>query len=276
MKNLLSVFSLFAAVVLVFSGCAKMAPKCVSPEDTPAHHYVTGMELIEAGRINEAGEKFERARYCDSGYGPAYAGLAIVSAEKAAAATKEGYRKVDVEAAWDMLETSGDKAATVADDFAFRLASMRVYTAIKPSRKWLNNVEDDYKKAMKLKVDEKKLLFYEGREAASFFMGKAYLEGREFQDAGFGVGPIDATFNTIANMVESQSRLLRFSVNAITGGMDAQGEVTVRLQENGRVAVGKGADPDIITASAKAFVNGLNRLAYLKRNPSISPQERTP
>jgi 2-isopropylmalate synthase len=58
--------------------------------------------------------------------------------------------------------------------------------------------------------------------------------------------------------------------------MDAQGEVTVRLQENGRVAVGKGADPDIITASAKAFVNGLNRLAYLKQNPSISPGERTP
>lgn len=183
MKNILSVFSLFAAVVLVFSGCAKTAPKCVSPEDTPAHHYVTGMDLIEAGRINEAGEKFERARYCDSGYGPAYAGLAIVSAEKAAAAKEDGYRKVDVDNALDMLDTSEKKAATSADDFAYRLASMRVYTVIKPSRKWLNNVEDDYKKAMKLKVDEKKLLFYEGREAASFFMGKAYLEGREFQAA---------------------------------------------------------------------------------------------
>ncbi|MBW1785186.1 MAG: 2-isopropylmalate synthase [Deltaproteobacteria bacterium] len=104
---------------------------------------------------------------------------------------------------------------------------------------------------------------------------KLKVEGREIQGAGFGVGPIDATFNTIAKMAESQSKLLRFSVNAITGGMDAQGEVTVRLKENGRVALGKGADPDIITASAKAFVNGLNRLAYMKRNPSISPQERT-
>jgi 2-isopropylmalate synthase len=104
---------------------------------------------------------------------------------------------------------------------------------------------------------------------------KLKIEGQEVQGAGFGVGPIDAAFNTIATIAESQSKLLRFSVNAITGGMDAQGEVTVRLQENGRVALGKGADPDIITASAKAFVNGLNRLAYMKQNPSISPQERT-
>ena len=49
----------------------------------------------------------------------------------------------------------------------------------------------------------------------------------------------------------------------------------MRLQENGLVVLGKGADPDIITASAKAFVNGLNRLEYLRKNPSLSPEERT-
>jgi 2-isopropylmalate synthase len=76
-------------------------------------------------------------------------------------------------------------------------------------------------------------------------------------------------------MVGSQAKLLRFSVNAISGGMDAQGEVTVRLKENGLVALGKGADPDIITASAKAYINGLNRLEYMKRNPSLSAEERT-
>jgi len=75
-------------------------------------------------------------------------------------------------------------------------------------------------------------------------------------------------------MVGSKSKLLRFTVSAITGGTDAQGEVTVRLMENGLVALGKGTDPDIITASAKAFINGLNRLEYMKKNPSISPQER--
>jgi len=104
---------------------------------------------------------------------------------------------------------------------------------------------------------------------------KLKIRGSESQNAGFGVGPIDATYNTIAKMTGSRSKLVRFSVNSNTGGTDAQGEVTVRLQENGLVALGKGADPDIITASAKAYINGLNRLEYMKRNPSLSPDERT-
>jgi 2-isopropylmalate synthase len=103
---------------------------------------------------------------------------------------------------------------------------------------------------------------------------KLQVRGEEAQTAGFGVGPIDATFNAIAKMTGSQSKLLRFSVNAISGGMDAQGEVTVRLQENGLVALGKGADPDIITASAKAYINGLNRLEHMKRNPTLAAEER--
>jgi 2-isopropylmalate synthase len=95
------------------------------------------------------------------------------------------------------------------------------------------------------------------------------IEGKDIQSSGYGVGPIDATYNTIAKMTGTGSKLVRFSVNSITGGMDAQGEVTVRLEENGLVAMGKGTDPDIITASAKAYINGLNRLEYLRRNPSI-------
>ena len=101
------------------------------------------------------------------------------------------------------------------------------------------------------------------------------IEGEKEQSSGFGVGPIDATFNTIAKMTGTSSTLVRFSVNSITGGMDAQGEVTVRLQENGMLALGKGTDPDIITAAAKAYINGLNRLRYLKMNPSINAQERS-
>jgi 2-isopropylmalate synthase len=103
---------------------------------------------------------------------------------------------------------------------------------------------------------------------------KLQIDGVESQGAGFGVGPIDATYNTIAKMTGTRSKLVRFSINAISGGTDAQGEVTVRLQENGLVALGKGADPDIFTASAKAYINGLNRLEYLKKNPSLSAEER--
>jgi 2-isopropylmalate synthase len=100
------------------------------------------------------------------------------------------------------------------------------------------------------------------------------VEGNKVQSSGFGVGPIDAVYNTIVKMTGTRSRLLTFAVNSITGGMDAQGEVTVRLQENGSVALGKGTDSDIITAAAKAYINGLNRLEYLRRNPSINAQDR--
>ena len=93
------------------------------------------------------------------------------------------------------------------------------------------------------------------------------INGRPTRDAGYGNGPIDAAFNSIAKLTGTQSELLRFTVSALSGGTDSQGEVTVRLRENGLVALGKGADPDIITASAKAYVNGLNRLEYLKAHP---------
>ncbi len=93
------------------------------------------------------------------------------------------------------------------------------------------------------------------------------INDRPARAAGYGNGPIDAAFNTIAKLTGTRSELLRFTVSALSGGTDAQGEVTVRLRENGLVALGKGADPDIITASAKAYLNGLNRLEYLKANP---------
>jgi 2-isopropylmalate synthase len=93
------------------------------------------------------------------------------------------------------------------------------------------------------------------------------INGRMVQDAGYGNGPIDAAYNTISKLTGTASELLRFSISALTGGTDALGEVTVRLRENGLLALGKGADPDIITASAKAYINGLNRLEYLKNHP---------
>ncbi|MEG6504068.1 2-isopropylmalate synthase [Nitratidesulfovibrio sp. 1201_IL3209] len=85
--------------------------------------------------------------------------------------------------------------------------------------------------------------------------------GETRRAAGFGVGPIDAVFNVIGDIVGRAPVLERYSVTAITGGTDAQGEVTVRLRQNGGSAVGRGSDPDIILASARAYVNALNRLA---------------
>ena len=75
-----------------------------------------------------------------------------------------------------------------------------------------------------------------------------------------GDGPVDAVFKAIERMVSSNAKLLLYSVNAITTGTDAQGEVTVRLERNGRIVNGNGADTDIIVASAKAYLNALNKL----------------
>jgi 2-isopropylmalate synthase len=101
---------------------------------------------------------------------------------------------------------------------------------------------------------------------------KLSVNGRSVQGADYGNGPIDAVYNTISKLTRTSAELLRFSISALTGGTDAMGEVTVRLKENGLTALGKGADPDIITASAMAYINGLNRLEYLKSHPAISAQ----
>ena len=86
------------------------------------------------------------------------------------------------------------------------------------------------------------------------------VDGMERSGAGFGVGPVDALFNVIADMVGREPELEQYAINAITGGTDALGEVTVRLKENGHSAVGRGTHPDIFVASAKAYVDALNHL----------------
>ncbi|MFW6115252.1 MAG: 2-isopropylmalate synthase [Thermodesulfobacteriota bacterium] len=105
-----------------------------------------------------------------------------------------------------------------------------------------------------------------GTEAVPTATVQLEIDGKTEQDAGFGMGPIDATFNTIAEITGTHSKLLHFSVDSLTGGTDAQGIVTVQLEEDGIRTLGKGNDPDIIVASAKAYINGLNRLEHQRRN----------
>ncbi|MGL4409136.1 2-isopropylmalate synthase [Zoogloea sp.] len=95
--------------------------------------------------------------------------------------------------------------------------------------------------------------------------------GKESRVESTGSGPVDAAFKAIEKTVQSGAELLLYSVNAITTGTDAQGEVTVRLSKEGRVVNGQGADTDIIVASAKAYLNALNKLhANQERvNPQI-------
>ncbi len=85
-------------------------------------------------------------------------------------------------------------------------------------------------------------------------------DGKERRAEARGSGPVDASFKAIEELARSGAELLLYSVNNITTGTDSQGEVTVRLTKGGRIVNGQGADTDIVVASAKAYVNALNKL----------------
>ena len=87
------------------------------------------------------------------------------------------------------------------------------------------------------------------------------IDGQSVSQTGTGDGPVDAVYRTIASLTETKSHLRAYIVKAITGGTDAQGEVSVRIEENGEVVTGHGSDTDIIIASAHAYLNALNKLA---------------
>ncbi len=86
------------------------------------------------------------------------------------------------------------------------------------------------------------------------------VDGREIRGESDGNGPVDASLKAIESHVKSGAEMVLYSVNAISGSTESQGEVTVRLQNAGRVVNGVGADPDIVVASAKAYLSALNKL----------------
>ncbi len=96
------------------------------------------------------------------------------------------------------------------------------------------------------------------------------VDGKEVRATARGSGPVDASFKAIEKIVKSGGQLQLYSVNALTGGADAQGEVTVRLEKAGRVVNGLGADTDIVIASAKSYVMAVNKLhSKAREHPQI-------
>lgn len=98
------------------------------------------------------------------------------------------------------------------------------------------------------------------------------VNGEEVTGVGSGGGAVDASLRAIESIVESDASLQLYSVNNITSGTDAQGEVTVRLEKGGRIVNGQGADTDIVIASAKAYLSAVNKLASLqiRRHPQVA------
>jgi len=97
----------------------------------------------------------------------------------------------------------------------------------------------------------------EGPQTATLALS---VDGASQEVTSEGDGPVDATFNAIAQIVPHIARLQLYQVHAVTEGTDAQAEVSVRLEEDGKTVVGRGADTDTLVASARAYVNALNKL----------------
>ena len=96
------------------------------------------------------------------------------------------------------------------------------------------------------------------------------IAGEEQRAEASGDGPVDACFKAIEKLTQTGVELQLYSVNAITGGTDSQGEVTVRVEKDGQVINGQGADTDIVIASAKSYINALNKV--LNRSGRTHPQ----
>ena len=98
-------------------------------------------------------------------------------------------------------------------------------------------------------------------ELAPMAVVQMLVDGKEVRKYASGSGPVDASFNAVCAAVGRKPELEEFHINAITGGTDAQGEVTVRVREGSATSVGRGVHDDVIMASTLAFINALNRLA---------------
>ncbi|MDO8687077.1 MAG: alpha-isopropylmalate synthase regulatory domain-containing protein, partial [Dehalococcoidales bacterium] len=95
-------------------------------------------------------------------------------------------------------------------------------------------------------------------------------DGQVLADAALGTGPVDAVYQAINRLVGVPNVLTEFSVKSVTEGIDAIGEVLIRIESEGVTYTGRGADTDIIVASAKAYINALNRLLSAKKAGSKS------
>ena len=95
-------------------------------------------------------------------------------------------------------------------------------------------------------------------------------DGESVTDTGTGTGPVDAVYKAINRIIEVPNVLTEFRVDAVTEGIDALGDVTIRIEKDGNTYVGRGSDTDIIVASAKAYMNALNRLLVIEQVESAA------
>ena len=115
------------------------------------------------------------------------------------------------------------------------------------------------------------LQIYSGTSAIPTATVRLRAKGEVRQGASIGNGPVDAVYRAIAAVTNTAARLVRYDIRAVTSGTEAMGEVTVRLEVGDRKSTGRGASTDVIEASAKAYVDALNKLANL--NEPVAPND---
>jgi 2-isopropylmalate synthase len=106
---------------------------------------------------------------------------------------------------------------------------------------------------------------YSGTSAIPTATVRVRMKDEVREGAAIGDGPVDAVYKAISAVTKNTAKLVRYEIRAVTSGTEAMGEVTVQLELGGRKMLGRGASTDVIEASAKAYVDGLNRLAGLSQ-----------
>lgn len=175
------VLVLMCCLFWLVGGCAPKKLPPVSDEDNPEHHYLMGMEMVDNGDLNGADDRFHRSLKLEPDYAPALAGRALVAAARARAEKDGEHKSVELERAIKLLNDAEDEAEGDSQEFIAYVTGIRVYTHAKP-KKWAGKAEDCYEDAMDLnEVKAGELPYYRSREAAPYFMGKAYFADYQFR-----------------------------------------------------------------------------------------------
>ncbi len=179
-------FGIMFVVLIMLAGgwgcSAGKVAKCTGPEDNPRLHYIKGMELIEKGDLQAASNRLERALYCQANLPPAHDGLAIIAAKEAVAAPDAAARAAIEKRMEDSLKKADSQASAAADKFAHAIAVIRTQTILaRPD--FIKTAKAAYNRADGANVKDAELPYYEGREAADYYMGLAYKEALDFDAA---------------------------------------------------------------------------------------------
>ncbi len=162
------------------AGCGGPSSKCLLSDERIGSAYLYGMNYLEENKSMLATGAFKSILACNKGFSPAYSGLAIAYAEIAAAGLNPDGRTIT--ASIIALKKADQYAASNEDRFRRHVAAVRAYTIYK-SPGWFVSLENEYKLAMKARVDARKLPYYESSDAAAFFMGKAFFDAGRIEDA---------------------------------------------------------------------------------------------